>query len=75
MILKIEGFVLRLSEVVGERLWFNNLVIVDLLDENCFNKLVEKFSEFYDNEWIEFYEILDGIGGEEELIGLIVLLL
>lgn len=69
VILKIEGFVLRLSEVVGERLWFNNLVIVDLLDENCFNKLVEKFSEFYDNEWIEFYEILDGIGEEVELIG------
>lgn len=62
-------FGFRLSLVVGERLWFNNLVIVDLLDENCFNKLVEKFSEFYDNEWIEFYENMEGIGFEEEIIG------
>lgn len=70
MFIRFVLFVFRLSFVVGEWLWFNNFVIVDLLDENCFNKLVEKFSEFYDNEWIEFYEKLEGLESiEEEKIG------
>lgn len=61
--------------MAGERLRFNNPAIADLSDENRPNKLAEKFSELYDNEWTEFYETLDGTGGEEELIGLIVSLL
>lgn len=73
--LKIEGFVLRLSEVAGERLRFNNPAIADLSDENRPNKLAEKFSELYDNEWTEFYENMEGTGTEEEIIGQIVQLL
>lgn len=73
--LKIEGFVLRLSEVAGERLRFNNPAIADLSDENRPNKLAEKFSELYDNEWTELYETLDVTGEEEEIIGQIVSLL
>lgn len=65
----------RLSEVAGERLRFNNPAIADLSDENRPNKLAEKFSELYDNEWTEFYETLDGTGEEAELIGQIVSLL
>lgn len=48
----------RLSVYVGEKLRLNNLGLVDLLDENCLNKLVEKFSEFYDNVWMDVLEFL-----------------
>lgn len=48
----------RLSVYVGEKLRLNNLGLVDLLDENCLNKLVEKFSEFYDNDWMDVLEFL-----------------
>lgn len=75
MTLKIEGFVFRLSSVAGDRLRFNNPAIADLSDENRPNKLAEKFSELYDNEWTEFYEKLEGTGKEEEIIGQIVKLL
>ncbi|XP_052722354.1 uncharacterized protein LOC128193129 isoform X1 [Crassostrea angulata] len=65
----------RLSSVAGERLRFNNPAIADLSDENRPNKLAEKFSELYDNEWTEFYENMEGTGTEEEIIGQIVQLL
>lgn len=47
-----------MSVYVGEKLRLNNLGLVDLLDENCLNKLVEKFSEFYDNVWMDVLEFL-----------------
>lgn len=65
----------RLSEVAGDRLRFNNPAIADLSDENRPNKLAEKFSELYDNEWTEFYETLDGTGEEDKIIGQIISLL
>lgn len=66
----------RLSSVAGERLRFNNPAIADLSDENRPNKLAEKFSELYDNEWTEFYEKLEGLEStEEEKIGQIVQIL
>lgn len=65
----------RLSSVAGDRLRFNNPAIADLSDENRPNKLAEKFSELYDNEWTEFYENLEDTGSEEEIIGQIVQLL
>lgn len=68
-------FGFRLSSVAGERLRFNNPAIADLSDENRPNKLAEKFSELYDNEWTEFYENMEGTGTEEEIIGQIVQLL
>ena len=44
--------------------------IVDLLGEYRPDKLAEKFSELYDNEWTEFYEDLGRIGiSEEQIIG------
>lgn len=64
-----------MSEVAGDRLRFNNPAIADLSDENRPNKLAEKFSELYDNEWTEFYETLDGTGEEDEIIGQIISLL
>lgn len=60
-------FGFRLSSVAGERLRFNNPAIADLSDENRPNKLAEKFSELYDNEWTEFYENMEGTGTEDKV--------
>lgn len=68
-------FGFRLSSVAGDRLRLNNPAIADLSDENRPNKLAEKFSELYDNEFTEFYENMEGTGSEEEIIGQIVQLL
>ena len=60
----------RLSEVAGSKLKFNNPGITDLSDDNRPNKLAEKFSELYDNEWTEAFEKLEGGGkGEIYIIG------
>lgn len=76
MLTRLALFVFRLSSVAGERLRFNNPAIADLSDENRPNKLAEKFSELYDNEWTEFYEKLEGLEStEEEKIGQIVQIL
>ena len=56
----------RLSEIAGSRLKFNNPGITDLSDDNRPNKLAEKFSELYDNEWTEAFEDL-GCGGIGEV--------
>ncbi|XP_048776926.2 uncharacterized protein LOC125681061 isoform X3 [Ostrea edulis] len=59
----------RLSSIAGDKLRLNNPGIADLSDENRPNKLGEKFSELYDNEWTEAYESLDNAGlNEEEII-------
>ncbi|XP_061183570.1 uncharacterized protein LOC133191854 [Saccostrea echinata] len=60
----------RLSAVAGDKLRVNNPGIADLSDENRPNKLAEKFSELYDNEWTELYEVLEESGQtEEDIIG------
>nr|XP_022320924.1 uncharacterized protein LOC111123106 [Crassostrea virginica] len=55
----------RLSAVAGDKLRYNNPGIADLSDEYRPNKLAEKFSELYDNEWTEFYEDLERTGNDE----------
>ena len=54
--------------MAGDRLRLNNPGIADLSDEYRPNKLAEKFSELYDNEWTEFYEDLEKPGSSEEQI-------
>lgn len=58
----------RLSSIAGDKLRVNNPGIADLSDENRPNKLGEKFSELYDNEWTEAYESLEDVGVDEEEI-------
>ena len=74
--------VYRLSAVAGDKLRYNNPGIADLSDEYRPNKLAEKFSELYDNEWTEFYEDLERTGNvettgntEENIIGQLLQLL
>ena len=55
----------RLSTIAGERLRLHNPGIADLSDENRPNKLAEKFSELYDNEWTEALESLNRTGQSE----------
>ena len=63
------SFFCRLSEIAGARLKYNNPGITDLSDDNRPNKLSEKFSELYDNEWTEAFEELGRGGiGEVEII-------
>ena len=57
--------VYRLTAVAGDKLRYNNPGIADLSDEYRPNKLAEKFSELYDNEWTELYEDLDRTGNDE----------
>lgn len=54
-------FYYRLSKVVGVKLIYGNVVIIDLSDIDCFMKLVEKFLEFYDNVWMDVFEEFDNI--------------
>lgn len=62
-------FYYRLSKVVGVKLIYGNVVIIDLSDIDCFMKLVEKFLEFYDNVWMDVFEEFDNIFyNEEEMI-------
>ena len=62
--------IIRLSALAGDRLRLNNPGIADLSDEYRPNKLAEKFSELYDNEWTEFYEDLERTGStEKQIIG------
>ena len=48
----------RLSAVAGTKLKYNNPGITDLSDDNRPNKLAEKFSELYDNEWTAAFEVI-----------------
>nr|XP_022320917.1 uncharacterized protein LOC111123104 isoform X1 [Crassostrea virginica]XP_022320919.1 uncharacterized protein LOC111123104 isoform X1 [Crassostrea virginica] len=68
---KKEDALARLSALGGDRLRLNNPGIADLSDEYRPNKLAEKFSELYDNEWTEFYESTFERTGrsEEQIIG------
>ena len=49
----------RLSAVAGTKLKYNNPGITDLSDDNRPNKLAEKFSELYDNEWTAAFEVIE----------------
>ncbi|XP_061184511.1 reticulocyte-binding protein homolog 2a-like [Saccostrea echinata] len=66
--LEKERALTRLSAVAGDKLRLNNPGIADLSDENRPNKLAEKFSELYDNEWTEVFEALELENFEEEKI-------
>ncbi|KAH3839009.1 hypothetical protein DPMN_112428 [Dreissena polymorpha] len=48
----------RLSAVFGAKLQDNNPDIADLSDPNRSMKLAERFSELYDNEWTNCFEVL-----------------
>ncbi|KAH3838955.1 uncharacterized protein LOC127877920 [Dreissena polymorpha] len=48
----------RLSAVFGAKLQDNNPQIADLSDQNRATKLAEQFSELYDNDWTNCFEVL-----------------
>eukprot|EP00105_Crassostrea_gigas_P005177 XP_011418675.1 PREDICTED: uncharacterized protein LOC105321888 [Crassostrea gigas] len=56
----------RLSAYAGEKLRLNNPGLADLSDENRPNKLAEKFSELYDNDWTDALESLADTNQTEE---------
>ncbi|XP_052794205.1 uncharacterized protein LOC128227578 isoform X1 [Mya arenaria] len=56
---------LRLSKFAGDQLTRDNPNITDLSDPNRPQKLGEKYSELYDNEWTEAYESLTHSGYSE----------
>lgn len=53
---------------MGQKLTDNNPNIADLSDQNRPTKLAERFTELYDNQWTDAFEILDN-GNEKETIG------
>lgn len=59
-------FFYRLSAYAGEKLRLNNPGLADLSDENRPNKLAEKFSELYDNDWTDALESLADTNQTEE---------
>lgn len=52
--------------MAGERLTDGNPNIADLSDKNRPTKLAEMYSELYDNEWTNAYELLTKDGETEE---------
>ena len=57
----------RLSQYTSAQLVQDNPNVADLSDLNRPTKLAEKFSELYDNDWTDAFEILvDQIGFSEE---------
>ncbi|XP_053400476.1 uncharacterized protein LOC123558245 [Mercenaria mercenaria] len=61
----------RLSRMMGNKLSDNNPDIADLSDKNRPTKLAEKYSELYDNEWTDAFEV---VGGSDEITGINMLL-
>ncbi|WAQ99631.1 hypothetical protein MAR_024004, partial [Mya arenaria] len=49
----------RLSKVMGQKLTDNNPNIADLSDKNRPTKLAERYSELYDNQWTDAFEIVN----------------
>lgn len=64
--LEKEKALTRLSAYAGEKLRLNNPGLADLSDENRPNKLAEKFSELYDNDWTDALESLADTNQTEE---------
>ncbi|KAL4230005.1 hypothetical protein ACF0H5_010393 [Mactra antiquata] len=46
----------KLSELASNKLRHNNANLADLSDPNRANKISERFSELYDNEWTDVYD-------------------
>ncbi|XP_045206821.2 uncharacterized protein LOC123559064 [Mercenaria mercenaria] len=65
-----DGLLLRLSAMAGAKLTEGNANIADLSDENRPTKLAEKYSELYDNEWTDAFDVLtkDGKRNDQEAI-------
>ncbi|XP_060589654.1 uncharacterized protein LOC132744879 [Ruditapes philippinarum] len=53
-----KDLLLRLSKVTGGNLTLDNPNIANLSDKNRPTKLAEEFSELYDNEWTDTFEVL-----------------
>ncbi|XP_061184460.1 uncharacterized protein LOC133192473 [Saccostrea echinata] len=58
----------RLSSIAGSKLAYNNPGITDLSDKNRPQKLGEKFSELYDNEWTDAIDSLTETMEEKKAI-------
>ncbi|XP_060565681.1 uncharacterized protein LOC132724742 [Ruditapes philippinarum] len=58
----------RLSAIASSRLRDNNANIADLSDQNRPTKVAENFSELYDNEWTDAFDVLQDELGEKETI-------
>lgn len=55
--------------MVGAKLTDDNPSITDLSDANRPTKLSEKYSELYDNEWTDAYEVLEGeMSSDKEVV-------
>lgn len=65
----------RLSQLVGAKLRENNADIADLSDMNRPTKLAEQYSELYDNEWTDAFEVLTNEKGKDELHTIVLLLI
>ncbi|KAH3819077.1 hypothetical protein DPMN_120808 [Dreissena polymorpha] len=55
----------RLSRTMGDKLTDNNPAITDLSDKNRPVKLAERYSELYDNEWTDSFEIIHKVYRDE----------
>ncbi|XP_052263362.1 filamin A-interacting protein 1-like isoform X2 [Dreissena polymorpha] len=63
---ELEDTKTRLSKLMGQKLTDNNPNITDLSDQNRPMKLGERFSELYDNEWTDAFEVLRSIYKDEK---------
>lgn len=52
---------------MGQKLTDNNPNIADLSDKNRPTKLAERYSELYDNQWTDAFEVLFS-GDEKETV-------
>ena len=64
------SFSCRLSKFTSNQLADNNPNIADLGDINRPTKLAEKFSELYDNEWTETFDLLTNTDGLNEEVAI-----
>ncbi|XP_060567421.1 uncharacterized protein LOC132726169 [Ruditapes philippinarum] len=65
----------RLSAIASSRLRDNNANIADLSDQNRPTKVAENFSELYDNEWTDAFDVLQDELGEKETIDFLLITL
>ncbi|XP_052794314.1 uncharacterized protein LOC128227638 isoform X1 [Mya arenaria] len=67
---------LRLSKALGGRLNDGNPDIADLSDKNRPTKLGERYSELYDNQWTDAFDVFDKQGmSERDVIKLLLKIL
>ena len=59
---------------MGQKLTDNNPNIADLSDRNRPTKLAERYTELYDNQWTDAFEIINN-NNDNETIGLLLHLL